>query len=263
MPTILTSNIYDGSDTSFRSYALKCAACIDYCIKATENGEKPLPLNKAPVVEPKKLYKDTIKRYEAELEEYEALKNNPERLKEAYEKAKKVREDYIIEQKELSLNRKKLKKRYEDMKYSVELWHPGKDYETLKNLMVEQLETSIEHDCSDFNPSYAELEPMDKWIDNAIECVQKSLGFYKKQYAVECDEVEKTNKYLKGLYEELDKFEPVVKTPFEEQLYHLLMVSLITNPALEPDDCRDLAAKYVEVYGSALLETAKETLDDD
>lgn len=128
--------------------------------------------------------------------------------------------------------------------------------------MLEQLEKSIESDCSECEPSDSELPEMDVWIDNIIECLQDSLDYYKRQYYNECKQVSETNDYLKGLYEELDKFEHGVKTPFEQQLYDLLIVSLITNPALDTDDCRNLAAKYVEAYGSTLLETAKETLSN-
>ena len=207
MPTSLTSSIYDGSDTSFRSYALKCAACIDYCYRATDGGSKPLPKDKAPFLQPEKRYKDIIKRYEAELAEYEALKNNPVQLKEAYKNEKKLREDYLNDLDDMSLERKELKKRYESMKDTVKSWHPGEEYNTLKSFMLEQLEKSIESDCEERKPAYSELPPMDVWVDNGIECLQESLDYYKKKYEQECKNVEKANAYLKGLYEELDKFE--------------------------------------------------------
>ena len=54
MPTSLTSKIYDGTDMSFRSYALKCAAQLDYAYSATDSGTKELPQDKAPVLEPSK-----------------------------------------------------------------------------------------------------------------------------------------------------------------------------------------------------------------
>lgn len=207
MPTSLTSSIYDGSDTSFRSYALKCAAYIDYCYRATDGGEKPLPMDKAPIVKPEKWYKETIKRYEDELGKYEALKRNPECLKEAYENEKKYREDYLNEFDADSLRQKELRKRYESMVATVKSWHPGEEYNTLKSIMLEQLEKSIESDCAERKPTYSELPPIDKWIDDSIECLQESLDFYKKRYEEECKNVEEANAYLKGLYEELDKFE--------------------------------------------------------
>jgi hypothetical protein len=45
------------------------------------------------------------------------------------------------------------------------------------------------------------------WVDDSIECIQESLDFYKKRYEEECKHVEEANAYLKGLYEELDKYE--------------------------------------------------------
>lgn len=205
MPTSLTSNIYDGSDTSFRSYALKCAAYIDYCDRAS----KPLPKDKAPFLQPEKWYKETIEKNESELEEYKELKMNSERLKEAYEKETKRREDYLNEFEADSLRKKELKKRYESMVATVKSWHPGEEYSTLKSIMLEQLEKCIETDCAERKPAYSELPPMNVWIDNIIECLQDSLAFYEKRYAAECKEIEEANKYLKGLYEELDNFENI------------------------------------------------------
>ena len=262
MPTGLTSSIYDGSDTSFRSYALKCAAYIDYCYRATDGGSKPLPKDKAPILEPESWYKERIDQAKDELEEYKELKRNPERLKEAYEKEKKCREDYLNEFYVDSQQKKELRKRYETMVATVKSWHPGEEYNTLKSVMLEQLEKSIESDCAERKPAYSELPPIDKWVDNNIECLQESLEFYKKRYEEECKNVEETNKYLKGLYEELDKFETKGKTPFEQKLYDLLFLPLSLNRGIGKTDCENLAKNYVEIYGSALLDAAKETLDD-
>ena len=255
MPTSLTSSIYDGTDTSFRSYALKCAAYIDYCYRATEGGSKPLPKDKAPILEPESWYKERINQLKDELEKYEMLKNNPERLKEAYENEKKLREDYVI-----SLKRKKIKKRYESMVATVKSWHPGEEYNTLKSIMLEHLEKSIESDCVERKPTYSELPPIDKWFDDRIEDLQENLDFHKKRYEEECKNVEEANKYLKGLYEELDKFEAKGKTPFEQKLYDLLLLPLSCNRGIGKTDCENLAKNYVEIYGSELLDAAKETL---
>ncbi len=262
MPTSLTSSIYDGSDTSFRSYALKCAAYIDYCYRATDGGSKPLPKDKVPILEPESRYKNNVVRYESELEEYKELKRNPERLKEAYEKEKKCREDYLHEFDADSLRKKDLRKRYESMVATVKSWHPGEEYNTLKSIMLGQLEKSIESDCSEREPSYPVLPPIDKWVDYCIECIQESLDFYKKRYEEECKNVEEANKYLKGLYEELDKFDAKGKTPFEQKLYDLLFLPLSLNRGIGKTDCENLAKNYVEIYGSELLDAAKETLDN-
>jgi type I site-specific restriction endonuclease len=261
MSTGLTSSIYDGSDTSFRSYALKCAACIDYCYRATDGGSKPLPKDKAPILEPKSWYKERINQLKDELEKYETLKSNPERLKEAYENEKKLREDYLNDFDDMSLKRKELKKRYESMKDTVKSWHPGEEYNTLKSVMLEHLEKSIESDCAERKPAYMVLPPIDKWFDNGIEYLQESLDFNIKRYEEECKHVEEANKYLKGLYEELDKFEAKGKTPFEQKLYDLLLLPLSCNRGFGKTSREYLAKNYVKIYGSELLNAAKETLD--
>jgi hypothetical protein len=261
MPTSLTSSIYDGSDTSFRSYALKCAVCIDYCYRATDGGSKPLPKDKAPILEPESWYKESIDQVKDELEKYETLKNNQERLKEAYENEKKSREDYLNNFDTDSLRKKELKKRYETLKDTVQSWHPGEEYSTLKTIMIEQLEKSIESDCAERKPAYSELPPIDEWVDNNIECLQDSLNYYKKRYDEECKNVDEANKYLKGLYEELDKFEAKGKTPFEQKLYDLLLLPLSCNRGFGKTSREYLAKNYVKIYGSELLNAAKETLD--
>ena len=52
MPTGLTSKICDGSDTSFRSFALACLAQIGYGYRASNGGDTPLPRYHAPELKP-------------------------------------------------------------------------------------------------------------------------------------------------------------------------------------------------------------------
>jgi hypothetical protein len=102
---------------------------------------------------------------------------------------------------------------------------------------------------------------MDVWVDNNIECLQNSLNYYKKIYDEDCKNVDEANKYLKGLYEELDKFEAKGKTPFEQKLYDLLLLPLSCNRGFGKTSREYLAKNYVKIYGSELLNAAKETLD--
>lgn len=50
MPSKLTCNIYNGTDMSLRGFALKCVAQLGAGYWATNQGEKEMPLDKAPII---------------------------------------------------------------------------------------------------------------------------------------------------------------------------------------------------------------------
>ena len=52
MPSGLTHQIYDGSDVSFRSYAIKCLENTGFGYRATQGGETHLPRYAPPVLKP-------------------------------------------------------------------------------------------------------------------------------------------------------------------------------------------------------------------
>ena len=223
MPTGLTSKIYDGTDMSLRSFALYCAAHTGYGYRATEGGNSALPTDKAPVVKPNDWYKELVEKYEKELATCLEWKENPVKANKEYYEEYKRRTQINEHTDEESKKRKELKKRYESMIATVDLWDPGEDYAELKAFMIEQLRKSIEYDCSEYTPTYSEMPPIDEWIDKNIENCYDSVAYYKKKYADDCEEVKKANLYLKGLYDSLDDFEKrTCLSPFEKEIVDLL-----------------------------------------
>ena len=80
MPSGLTYNIYDGTDMSLRGFALKCVAQLGAGYRATNQGEKKMPLDKAPVIPVSDWYLKELDKAKEEVKYWMNVENNPEEL---------------------------------------------------------------------------------------------------------------------------------------------------------------------------------------
>lgn len=206
MPTGLTYEIYGGTDTSFRKYALRCATHMGAGAVATNRGDTELPIDKAPVIEPDSYHKEMLKEAGAKLKHWVSLKVDPEEAKREYdlEVARRIEENAAYLKKDDGV-----KEKYVDMKRRVEEWNPGKEYAPLKKLMLDQLDDSLNFDChfEEYLPYKEPLPPVDEWIDSHIGFCLEEIKYHSEKYAEDCKRASECTAYLKGLYESLDKFE--------------------------------------------------------
>lgn len=204
MPSGLTSKIYDGSDVTLRGFALKCLTHLGAGYRATNGGEKELPRDKAPVLKVSDYHLKQLELGQKELNHWIEVKNNPEECRRLYLAAHEKRADDNVE---ISKQRAELLSRYQKMKAKVESWNIPEKYNSLKELMLKQLNNSIEWDCIPSAPSEEKVETMDEWINAQIECAEWNIDYHKKEYANEQKNIAETNEYLKGVYDALDEFE--------------------------------------------------------
>jgi len=206
MPTGLTCNIYDGSDTSLRGFALKCVTQLGAGYHATRQGEEKMPLDKAPVMQVSDYYLERINEAKRDLEKWNKLKDNPEELdrlyKEYLDERKKEKDEYTI-------NKYNIKKRYLAMKSKIESWNLPETYNSLKELMLKQINDSIDFDCGkDYLIDYPTISKED-WLESNLSSPSTDIEYYTKRYEEEVKRTKEINDYLKGLYEELDKVDPL------------------------------------------------------
>jgi hypothetical protein len=143
MATGYTSTLHDGPQ-SFEDFTLNCARAFGYLFELRETPNAPIPEEFAP---------DPFSR--------DQLRNSRRRLETALkltveEAAVIVTRDHLKALKQFDadvLANAALRRRYEGMLDQVKRWNPPtSEHEGLKAFMIEQLESSIKHDCRDFAP---------------------------------------------------------------------------------------------------------------
>lgn len=211
MPTGLTANIYEGKDNSFRGFALKCLAQLGAGWKATQYGEKELPLDKAPVIEPDtKYHRNELKKAEEGVKRWKKAKEKPESVRKDYEAFYAKREE---ENAESEKDNSELRARYQSMLDRVNAWQAPESCIGLKELMTEQLNKSIEFDCGSTRHCYDvedfKRPTLEEWIQLNLESDEHSVSYHTKEILRLIEDAEKTNAFLATVYAELDKVSPL------------------------------------------------------
>jgi hypothetical protein len=204
MPTGLTYKIYDGEDMSLRSFALTCVRHIGYGYKISNYGEKELPRDKYVPIKPSTYHVEQLKKAAEELEYW--TKISPEEAHRLYDKFYAERDQ---ENEDYKKRCDEIRSRYTAMRDKVETWDTGGKFDTLKDLMICQLNDSINHDCSTSVPNIAPKMPFDEWLNKKIEWAKEDIDYHKREYEKEIKSVNETNQYMEELYAELDKVDPV------------------------------------------------------
>ena len=211
MPTGLTCDIYDGSDSTFRGFAIKCLSQTSGGWYATHYGEKKLPLDKAPVVDPDtKYHRDELKKAEAGVKRWKKAKENPESVRKEYEEFYADRE---VKNKETEKDTTELRERYQRILDRVNAWDAPQSCYGLKKLMTEQLNKSIEFDCGSTRHCYDvedfKRPTLEEWIQLNLESDEHSVSYHAKEIFRLIEDAEKTNAFLATVYAELDKVAPL------------------------------------------------------
>ena len=208
MPSGLTCNIYDGSDMTLRGFALNCVRQLGAGYLATEQGEKRMPLDKAPVLKVSDYHPEQIKKAEAELRQWLEVRENPEELQRKYEASYASNHEH---NEDYDKRRKEIRERYLTMLDKVDAWVLPTEYKSLKDLMINQIKESMDFDCRPCRIYKAERQPIDEWIQMRIDMAQRDINYHKEEYAKEVERIEENNAYLNGLYAAIDAVEPIVE----------------------------------------------------
>lgn len=203
MPSGLTCDIYNGTDTSLRGFILMCATQFGPGYRASKGGERKLPADKAPVLKVEEYYNRRANEALEDLDKWNSLFSNLEEAQKLYdieyEQRKRINE-------ELNKEREEAKERYLSVYQKVKEWEVPETYKPIKKFMIEQLEKSINWDCSHITTYKEEKVPIEQWLNSKIKSANSDLQYYREKYNAEVQEVNSDNEYLKGLYEILPLF---------------------------------------------------------
>lgn len=207
MPSGLTCKIYSGEDLTLRDFALRCVRQLGAGYLASQQGEKELPKDKAPVLTVGSYHEGKIIEAEKEIEKWEALRNNLEEARKLYDEqyTKNMQFNATVNE-----ERKEIEKRYNTVLEKVKAWNIPIEYNSLKELMLKQLKESIKWDCSPYTPYKEGKVPIEEWIEIRIKLAKRDLDYHTKEFQEEKKRIAENNNYLKGLYDALDKVEPLI-----------------------------------------------------
>jgi hypothetical protein len=206
MPSGLTFKIYSGEELTLRDFALRCVRQLGAGYFASQQGEKELPKDKAPILKVDNYHEIKILKAEKELEKWENLRNNLEEAQKLYDEQYAQNMQYNTAVNE---ERKEIKKRYNTVLEKVKAWDIPIEYNSLKELMLKQLTESIKWDCAPYTPYKEEKVPIEEWIEVRIRLAKRDLDYHTKEFQEEKRRIAEYNNYLKGLYDALDKVEPL------------------------------------------------------
>ena len=199
MPTGYTYSVQNGEVTELKEFMLSCAKGFGAFIHMRDDGIS----SDIKYREVGEYYSRRLENTKREFEEFKLLSDEEiqKQLDESYERR-------IKEQKEGLKRFDEQKQRYLDMIDKVKEWiPPTEDHIKLKEFALEQLNSSLEFDCSDSSRNYYLQEPFKDTVEEyrvyKIKSYLKDLEYYSKSYRDELESVEKANKWIRDLIESL------------------------------------------------------------
>lgn len=168
MPTGYTSDLYDGKDVSFETFALKCSRAMGAAIhQRDDSGDAEISFRQVSDYYLERIQKakaDLSRALERSYDEWEEMQDEEIRSAEEY------RKNYIKDQR----TRMRL---YEEMLDEVIAWVPPTDkHQGLKDFMIQQLERSIDFDGTDYVPSVPEHLGVEEYADIKIAAASKAVS---------------------------------------------------------------------------------------
>jgi len=193
MPTGYTADISKG--ISFKEYALNCAKAFGANILMRD---EPLetPIKK---YEPDDYYIKSLTQEIAEKSRFLNL-TREEMMKLWNEEFKNEFKSYT----ERLLEKRLLKSKYETILEDAKKFiPPTEDHINFKKFMIEQLESSIDFDCSEKYMAVPKKESFLIWRTRKIKNLNENINYYMKKYGEEVVRTDSRNDWNEKLFESL------------------------------------------------------------
>jgi hypothetical protein len=187
MPTGYTAPIYDGKEIDFATFALRTARAMGPCVILRDHDADVLPTEEN-VVESTTYHEKALAKATEEIAELESLSEE-----ELVARTNAYNEERSIETASSAEDRDELRQRYEQMLEQVVRWTPPTaDHQPLKEYMVEQLTSSIEHDTKGFEglSAFTPLTPTE-YKERQLERAKRDRDYH----AVELPKAQERNEW--------------------------------------------------------------------
>lgn len=196
MPTGYTADIKNGID--FKTYAMNCARAFGACVSLRDDpgGGERIP----ECFEPSDYHLKAAEKARCDLSVLEAM--TTEELERAassdWEESEKRRLARLDDKREQ-------RKAYEGMLAKAVAWKaPTPDHEGLRKFMCEQIEQSIEFDCSgDYDNAPAIRLSGESWADGRRATLLRDVQYHERKHAEEVKRAATRTAWVRALLEAL------------------------------------------------------------
>lgn len=197
MPTGYTCSVQSGETTEFADFAMTCARAFGACISMRDSpSDAEIPSE----FKPSSHHKERLAESRAELAKILAMTDR--------EIAAAAEADYaeqVDAHRARALRRQTEKARYEAMLAKVAAWTPPtSEHIGLKDFMLEQLRSSIDHDCDGSYDAAPVLKTEWQWKENALERVERGIGYHTKSDAEEVERARGRTQWVSDLRKSLE-----------------------------------------------------------
>lgn len=200
MPTGYTAPIYDGEkDFTFEKFVMRCARSRGALLEMRgEPLDAKIDFDK--LFQPSDYHKRALERAEKEYQDF--LDNPPteEELGKQYdERDRKDNEWYLMEVDRRGV----IRVRYEQMLQKVKQWMPPTDEHcSLKDFMIEQLESSMNYDCDVHPPIHGSREEHIKFYSSP-DYLLREIEHHREEYEKEVEYCNKKKQWVIDLINSL------------------------------------------------------------
>lgn len=193
MPTGYTYAVQDGSITTFKDFALRCARGMGACIMQRESPLDELPKEQVP----SDYHSKALETTRLELAKVDAMTDA-----EIVAACDTEYESHLAEFQRRSEETATHRDRYNKMIAQVESWTPPTDdYQNFKNFMLEQLWESIKHDC--YEPERPVRVTAKQWKSEKVNRLMSDIDYHTKHNKEEIERTNQRNEWIRQLYASL------------------------------------------------------------
>lgn len=193
MPTSYTADVQSGQITEFKDFALGCARAFGALITMRDD-----PADAAVPDEfvPDQYYADRLREATAELAALNELTSD-----EIAAKAEQSNAERLAWHREYIAGKQEERARYEAMLEKVRQWvPPSSDHEELKKFMIQQLDTSIDFDCSTrYAPNEPKPQTPTEWLNQSRDDLTRRIQSAEKSSDEEIERCAKRTAWVRLL----------------------------------------------------------------
>lgn len=171
MPTGYTAPVADGTITSLRAYALKCARAFGATITMRDD---PPDAEIPDLFEPSSFYVERLAKARARRRHLQALSPI-----EAQREMQQQHSAAMANWREQTIDDARQRVRYSSMLHAVETWQPPTpEHDGLRKFMIKQLTDSIAFDCGGTHLPMPRLKRWPEWLASEIAKTQRDIDYF-------------------------------------------------------------------------------------
>jgi len=192
MPTGHTSNLYNGKAESFEDFVLACARGMGAFIHQRDDSSCDKPALRTPSA----YHAEAVAKDEAALNAWNKAGDDDK-----YDQWRGYENDTNRANRDRRAKNEALRFRYDRRLKEVKAWSVPERLQSFKDFMIDQIESSIKFDCSDYQQDVLEY---DEWADQQAGYLLRSLESSQKSFDADIKRCAEQNQYAAALYTALN-----------------------------------------------------------